>query len=164
MEPRKYSTGTKGRIKMHSDKCKEFIHAHSPDFSLAKEFIESLDPDRDEGFWQRFQKPEDILPELQAWLGGGVEKPSAPIAPTPAILRRPDIKPASQLVRNTNLQADAALQKTRAWLASAAVQAELGALSPIAAADAALNRLSQELAGTELRDEAGRSKSESGTK
>jgi hypothetical protein len=145
---------------MHSDKCKEFIHAHSPDFSLAKEFIESLDPDRDESFWQRFQKPEDILPELQSWLGGGVEKPSAPPAPAPAILRRPDIKPASHLVRNT--VADAALQKTRAWLASAAVQAELGALSPIAAAEAALNRFAQELVGTESKDEAGRSKLELG--
>lgn len=145
---------------MHSDKCKEFIHAHSPGFNLAKEFIESLDPDRDESFWQRFQKPEDVLPELQAWLGGGVEKPVVPSPLPRAIARRPDIQPASQLVRST--EAGAALQKTRAWLASAAVQAELGELSPIAAAEAALERVSQELA--EARDEAGRPKSEGGAK
>ena len=32
METRKYSTGTKGRLKMHSDGCKEIIKAEMKDF------------------------------------------------------------------------------------------------------------------------------------
>ena len=42
MEARKYSTGTKGRIKMHNDKCREFVQANAPSFSLANEFIASI--------------------------------------------------------------------------------------------------------------------------
>ncbi|MEI6278113.1 MAG: hypothetical protein WCQ16_01860 [Verrucomicrobiae bacterium] len=147
MEPRKYSTGTKGRLKMHCDKCREFIHANSPTFGLANEFIESLDPDREERVWQRFQSPADILPELQAWLGGGVEKPDAARVPLPAIPGHPEIVQASHLARDANLQADAALQKTRAWLASAA--AELVTLSPHDVAEAALHRFYKELTGSE---------------
>ncbi|MFZ4776957.1 MAG: hypothetical protein ACOYM3_16430 [Terrimicrobiaceae bacterium] len=153
MEPRKYSTGTKGRLKMHSDKCKEFIQANSPNFSLAKEFIESLDPDREEAIWQRFQSPEDILPELQAWLGGGDEMPASakPSAPLPAIHRRIDIKPASQLPRRTDLQkqADVAMKKARTWLASAEGMAQLDSLPPAEAAEIALRKFYRELTGEE---------------
>lgn len=122
MEPRKYSTGTKGRIKKHSDECKEFIQTHSPNFSLAKEFIASIDPDYDETIWQRYQTPDDILPELQEWLGD--EKPLPPkLEKTPPIIvRHPQIKSASHLA------ADAALAKTRAWISeSAATLASLSA-------------------------------------
>jgi hypothetical protein len=76
MEQRKYSTGTKGRLKKHSDECREFIHSHSPSFSLANEFIESIDPEREDNAWQRFMAPESILPELEAWLHG--EPPPPP--------------------------------------------------------------------------------------
>ncbi len=149
MEPRKYSTGTKGRLKMHSDKCKEFIQANSPGFSLAKEFIESIDPDREEAVWQRFQTPEDILPALQTWLGGGEEQPAPakPAAPLPAILRRPDIKPASQVLSRPDAQkkADAALKNSQAWISSPEGLAQLAGLSPFDAADLALRRFYQEL-------------------
>lgn len=145
MEPRKYSTGTKGRLKMHSDKCKAFVHANTS-FSLAAEFIESVDPGHDDQVWQRFQNPGDIGPELQAWLGGSVEKAAAP-GSTP-ILRHPEIKSGSQLKRETE-KIDAALQKTRAWLASAAVQAELSTMTPTNAAEAALRKLYLEITGTE---------------
>jgi len=155
MEPRKYSTGTKGRIKMHSDKCKEFIQAHSPGFSLANEFIESIDPDREERVWQRFQNPEDILPDLQAWLGGD-EKPSLAVpAATPSVpVLPPGIKPASQLAGPDALQskADAALQRTRSWLADPDTQDQLNALTPHAAAESALQKFHRELAGTNPRD------------
>lgn len=147
MEPRKYSTGTKGRIKMHSDKCKEFIRANTS-FNLAKEFIESIDPDYNEQVWQRFQNPEEILPELQAWLGGSDDKPAVPVPVAPAALRRPEIKAGSQLLRETE-KIDAAMQKTRSWLASAAVQAEFAALTPSAAAEAALKKLYVEITGAE---------------
>lgn len=151
MEPRKYSTGTKGRIKMHSDKCKEFIHANSPSFSLANEFIASIDPGREEGAWQRFPTPADILPELQAWLGVEVQKPASPHTPRtlhPDIPRCLEINPASQLAPSME---EAALQRARTWLASDAGQAGLVNLSPSEAAEVALRRFYKELAGKEPR-------------
>jgi len=145
MEPRKYSTGTKGRIKMHADKCKEFIRSQTS-FNLAKEFIESLDPDYDENVWQQFQSPEDILPELQTWLDGGDEgKPVAP-NPPPVIAKHPEIKPASQLPAKTS-RADDTLEKLLTWLASADVQARLKPLSPSEAAEVALRQFHKELTG-----------------
>ena len=152
MEPRKYSTGTKGRIKMHSDKCKEFIQANSPSFSLANEFIESIDPDREETLWQRFQNPEDILPELQAWLGGD-EKPTAPppSAPAAATILPQKIRPASQLVSPGSLRekADSALQKTRAWINDPNTQNQFNTLTPTAAAESAIQKFYRELTGTD---------------
>lgn len=93
MEQRKYSTGTKGRLKKHSDECREFIQAHSPSFSLANEFIESIDPDREDKAWQRFMSPECILPELQAWLQG--EPP-----PPPKNTLHPGVRTAAELAEN----------------------------------------------------------------
>lgn len=148
MESRKYSTGTKGRIKMHSDQCKEFIRANSPTFGLANEFVESIDPGHDERVWQRFQTPADILPELGAWLGGGIENP-APSSlgkDRPAIAHRPGLKPASQLPRSTE-KIDGAFQRTRAWLASADAQDQLKELPPLDAAETALRRLYEEFTG-----------------
>jgi hypothetical protein len=145
MEPKKYSTGTKGRLKMHCDKCKEFIRANTS-YSLATEFIASIDPDYDESVWQRFQTPADILPELQEWLGGEVEKPAEESGAKPMFSKRPDIKPASQIVQPAE---KAALQRTRAWLASAAGQDQLAPLTPPDAAEAALRRFYRELTGGE---------------
>ena len=143
MEPKKYSTGTKGRIKMHSDKCKEFIRVNTS-FSLATEFITTIDPDRDERVWQRFQAPTDILPELQEWLGVEVVKPAAPSATKPPI--HPNVKPASQLLQDPET---VAMQKTRAWLASSAGQEKIASLAPLDAAELALQRLYRELTGRE---------------
>ncbi len=69
---------------MHADQCREAIHANSPNFSLAVEFIESIDSEKEDRVWQRFQTPEDVLPELEAWLSGGempAEKPKIPLVP-----------------------------------------------------------------------------------
>lgn len=156
MEPRKYSTGTKGRLKMHSDRCKEFIQANSPNFSLAKEFIESVDPDREETVWQRFQTPEDVMPALQAWLGGGEEQPSPvkPVAPLPSILLRPNIKTASQVLSRTDAQkkADAALKSSQAWISSAEGRAQLDGLPASGAAELALRKFYHELTGAQPPD------------
>ena len=141
---------------MHCDRCKEFIHANSPTFGLAKEFIESIDPDRDERAWQRFQSPEDILPDLQGWLGGGMETLPVASSQAPVLPGGPKVMPASRLPRAPSLQADAALKNARAWLAGDAVQAELGALPPAAAAEAALRRFYKELTGTEPQGAEGR--------
>ena len=130
---------------MHSDKCKEFIRANTS-FSLATEFIASINPDYDERVWQRFQTPGDILPELQEWLGGEVGKPAAPSANKPAIPNRPDIKPASQLAQDPE---NGALQRTRVWLASSAGQEKIAALAPSGAAEAAVQRFYRELTGKE---------------
>ena len=147
MEQRKYSTGTKGRIKMHSDMCKEFILANSPGFSLANEFVESIDPGREERVWQRFQNPEDILPELRAWLGGDEKAASpAPTMPPAASALPPGLKPASQLSRPAEkATADSALQRTRAWLSDPGTIMEMNALSPLAAAESALQKFHREL-------------------
>jgi hypothetical protein len=96
MEQRKYSTGTKGRLKKHSDECREFIRSHSPSFSLANEFIESIDPEREDKAWQRFMSPESVLPELEAWLQG-----EAP--PPPKNTLHPSLRTASQLAANGEL-------------------------------------------------------------
>ncbi len=133
MTPKKYSTGTKGRLKMHNDRCREFIHANSPNFALATEFIASMDPDHEDATWQRYQNPEEILPELTAWLGGG-EVPATPPTPPPPIAPKP-ATPAT------------ALEKTRAWLASPEVRAALSAGTPMEAAEAAIEHFRKELAG-----------------
>ena len=130
---------------MHSDKCKEFIRANTS-FSLATEFIASLDPDHDERVWQRFQTPAEILPELQEWLGVDVGKPAAASAGRPLVPNRPDIQPASQIAQDPE---KAALQRTRAWLASSAGQEKLAALAPSDAAEAAVQRFHRELTGRE---------------
>jgi len=145
---------------MHSDKCKELIQANSPTFSLATEFIESIDPDRDEKVWQRFQSPEDILPELRAWLGGEENPTSAASSATAATALAkplpPGIKPASQLVASSAAiarpdavpsKADAALQRTKAWLADPSTQDQIRHLAPSAAAEIALQKFHAELAG-----------------
>lgn len=143
MEPRKYSTGTKGRIKMHSDRCREFIHANTS-FHLANEFIESLDPEREDRAWQRFQTPADILPELQEWLGGGTAGHSAPQTSLPIIPKCPDVMPASRLAPTPE---KAAFERTRAWLAGPAGQEKIAALTPGEAAEEAVRRFYRELTG-----------------
>ena len=138
METRKYSTGTKGRLKMQSDKCKELIRAHSPNLSLATEFIVSIDPDHEDNIWQRFQVPEDVLPELEAWLNGGttppVPKPAAPNIP--AILQR-SLKPASKLP-TPNLEA--AIQVVSRWLSSEVGRVEIQNLTALEAAEKTLEK------------------------
>ena len=92
---------------MHADQCREAIHAHSPNFHLAVEFIESIDPDKEDQAWQRFEPPEQVLPLLQAWLAG--EAPPAMNATPPARLI-----PASRLKSDPKIEA--AIRKSRAWV------------------------------------------------
>ena len=92
---------------MHADQCREAIHAHSPNFHLAVEFIETIDPDKEDQAWQRFEPPEQVLPLLQAWLSG--EEPTAASAVPPAPLI-----PASRL--KTDPKIEAAIRKTRVWV------------------------------------------------
>lgn len=129
MEPRKYSTGTKGRLKMHADQCREAIRANSPNFPLAVEFIESIDPDREDKAWQQFQTAGDVLPQLQAWLSGGepvVEKPKTPVAPAS---RLPVIDPKLAGV----------LKETRGWVQENA--GDLSTLSALEAVERVLGRM-----------------------
>lgn len=90
---------------MHADQCREAIHAHSPNFHLAVEFIESIDPDKEDQAWQRFEPPEQVLPVLRAWLAG--DEPPAATAPTRLV-------PATRLKSDPKIEA--ALRKTRAWV------------------------------------------------
>ena len=92
---------------MHADQCREAIHAHSPNFQLAVEFIESIDPDKEDQVWQRFEPPAQVLPLLQAWLAG--EEPPTASATPPAHL-----VPASRLKSDPKIEA--AVRKTRAWV------------------------------------------------
>jgi hypothetical protein len=121
---------------MHCDKCKEFIHAHAPGFSLANEFIASVDPDREDRVWQRFQTPAEILPELQEWLGVETVKPEAsPVSSLPK-----GILPARKLLPPAGSPAsvEEALGKTRTWIASSEGRAQLEKLAPTEAAEAVL--------------------------
>jgi len=141
MEAKKYSTGTKGRIKMHADKCKEFILANVPNFSLGSEFIASLDGQHDETAWQRFQTPQDILPELQVWLGGG--EPEA-VAPAPAARLPVHPLPRAGSLMTLRERADEALVKTGDWLASAEAQAASVGLTNKEFAEVAVRRFHAE--------------------
>lgn len=116
---------------MHSDQCREFIHANSPDFHLATEFIQTLDPDREDRNWQKFQSPEDTLPFLQAWLAGD-EMPSERKAPEPRLVPAKNLKPPQNL--------DAALKMTREWVEENS--SRLATLPAMDAVEEVLNRLS----------------------
>ena len=118
MEPRKYSTGTKGRIKMHCDKCREFIRANAS-FNLATEFIESIDPDHDEQVWQRFQTPADILPELQP--SRGSQAPPGRRNSANLLRRKPPRQPCVGFTRNSRAESREACGLSPAWRSSTAV-------------------------------------------
>jgi hypothetical protein len=133
VEPRKYSTGTKGRLKMHADQCREAIHAHSPSFHLAVEFIESIDPDKEDQVWQRFEPPAQVLPLLQAWLAG--EEPPTAIATPP-----PRLVPASRLKSDQKIEA--AVRKTRAWVEQNS--ARLGAMPTLDAIEEVLGQFGRD--------------------
>lgn len=133
MEPRKYSTGTKGRLKMHADQCREAIHAHSPNFQLAVEFIESIDPDKEDQVWQRFEPPAQVLPLLQAWLAG--EEPPTASATPPARLI-----PASRLKSDPKIEA--AIRKTRAWVEQNSTR--LGAMPALDAIEEVLGQFGRD--------------------
>lgn len=114
---------------MHADQCRGAIHASAPNFHLAVEFIESLDPEREDRVWQRFQTPEDVMPELEAWLSGGeapVGKPKAPVVPASRLTPR-DAKLAG------------ILNETRRWVEENA--GALSALTPLEAVEKVLGRL-----------------------
>lgn len=91
MQDKRYSTGTKGRLHKHADECRDTIHRHAPDFALATEFIQSLDPSGDHTFWQKFRLPSDVVPQLEAWLRGEE-------APAVAAQARPLVRKASELL------------------------------------------------------------------
>lgn len=136
VEGRKYSTGTKGRLKMHADMCRAFIHEQAPGFALAEEFVASIDPGREDAVWQKFQEPSDVGPFLQAWLNG---------EPEPGATVREVVKAAKVLDRPKSLAPalELAFKKTEAWIASG--PAELDALGPRDAARRVLEKLREAL-------------------
>jgi len=140
---KKYSTGTKGRLEKHADQCKELIRQNCPSFSLAQEFIASIDPDFDPKVWQAYQEPEDVLPELAIWLGGGEETPAPVVVPAPAVpvLRKKEVRGHIGL----------ALKKTQAWMAEPAVAAKFSELEKADAISKALEKMAETL--TELETE-----------
>ena len=109
-----------------------------PKLQPATEFIASIDPEREDRVWQRFQSPEDVIPELQEWLGGGESKPTPAPSPVAAIIQRREIKPASRILTPA---LEAAFQSTRKWLESPLGQSEIQSLSPQEAAEATLKKL-----------------------
>lgn len=140
-ESRKYSTGTKGRLKMHADHCRAFIHANAPGFSLGNEFIETIDPEREDKVWQRFQEPGDILPELRAWLDGDTPPPEESASGRGAMR-------ASELEKNSALPEEwrTAVNRIRHWITSPEGEKALEFQSPSGAAELVLERLEKALA------------------
>ena len=118
---------------MHADQCREAIHAHSPNFHLAVEFIESIDPDKEDQTWQRFEPPEQVLTLLQAWLAG--EEPTTASATPPARLI-----PASRL--KTDPKIDAAIRKTRTWVEQNSTR--LGAMPALDAIEEVLGQFGRD--------------------
>jgi hypothetical protein len=129
VEARKYSTGTKGRLKMHADQCREAIRANAPNFHLAVEFIDSIDSEREDRVWQRFQTPEDVLPELEAWLSGG----EMPVEKTKSL-----VVPASRLAVPDTKRVEI-VKEARGWVEKNS--AELSALTPIEAIERVLSHI-----------------------
>lgn len=136
---------------MHAEKCMQFIQEHSPSFNLATEFIESIDPDHTDAVWQRFQTVADILPELQAWLGGeSLPLPAASSLP----VRLPSSLPitsATKLLQVNKKDIDVAFQKTQAWVAVTSFSWK--ALTPQQVAEIALKQFYYELTGAESPSE-----------
>ena len=118
---------------MHADQCREAIHANSPNFHLAVEFIESIDPEKEDQVWQRFEPPEQVLPLLQAWLAG--EEPPAKTAPA-----QTRVLPANQLKADPKIEA--AARKTRAWVEQNS--ARLGAMPALDAIEEVLGRFGRD--------------------
>jgi hypothetical protein len=96
MQDKRYSTGTKGRLHKHADECREIIHRSAPDFALATEFIQSLDPSGDHALWQKFRLPSDVVPHLEAWLRGED-------APAEAVQTHPLVRRGSELLGGTEI-------------------------------------------------------------
>ena len=98
----------------------------------------SIDPDHEDNIWQRFQVPEDVLPELEAWLNGGTTPPATKAAAPniPAILQR-SLKPASKLP-TPNLEA--AIQVVSRWLSSEEGRVEIQNLTALEAAEKTLEK------------------------
>lgn len=111
--PPKYSSGTKGRLKRHSDACKNLIREQAPSPELAEEYLATVDPGEEDRWWQRYLAVEDCLADFQAWLRG--EEPSTQPPSVEAKLAR--------LVRGGRLlegdtwerKIDAAAGRTKRW-------------------------------------------------
>ncbi len=118
---------------MHADRCREAIHAHSPNFQLAVEFIESIDPDKEDQVWQQFEPSEQVLPILQAWLAG--EEPPAASAVPPA-----RVVQASRLKSDPKIEN--AIRKTRIWVEQNS--ARLSGMPALEAIEEVLSRFSRD--------------------
>ncbi len=114
---------------MHADQCREAIRANAPNFHLAVEFIDSIDSEREDRVWQRFQTPEDVLPELEAWLSGG----EMPVEKTKSL-----VVPASRLAVPDTKRVEI-VKEARGWVEKNS--AELSALTPIEAIERVLSHI-----------------------
>jgi len=86
MNQRKFSTGTKGRIKRHASECKSAVLRKCGNEGLASEFIFEIDPDRDDNAWQVFQTQLECLARLETWLDGVGGKQEPPITSNEKII------------------------------------------------------------------------------
>lgn len=66
---KKYSTGTKGRLKKHADDCTAVVRLACQEHSLALEFIKLHDPDYKDSNWQKFTSVAQCKAAVAEWLG-----------------------------------------------------------------------------------------------
>jgi len=78
MVKKKFSTGTKGRIKQHAAECKISVLQKCGNEALAAEFIAEIDPDRNDNAWQAFPSQLECMNRLEEWLDGAGEKQEPP--------------------------------------------------------------------------------------
>jgi len=70
MTTKKFSTGTKGRIKQHAAECKASVLRRCANEALAAEFIAEIDPARNDTAWQVFPSQLECMSRLEEWLDG----------------------------------------------------------------------------------------------
>lgn len=87
MAEKKYSTGTKGRLKKHADDCKDVIKLACKDNSLALEFIKQIDPDYSDVNWQQFPSMQHCRVAVAEWLGEEPPKIEEPKALTASVIK-----------------------------------------------------------------------------
>jgi hypothetical protein len=153
MNKRKFSTGTKGRIKQHASECKTAVLQRCGNEALAAEFIAEIDPDRNDSAWEVFSSQQECIARLEVWLDGVGGKPEPPRTSNEAIImsaltaKLAERKEASS---NKKSKVQLAIAEVRNWSESAEGVQELSRLSPKGIVRYILGRLEIILSNSEF--------------
>lgn len=143
MNSRKFSTGTKGRIKRHASECKTAVIQKCGHEALGSEFIMEIDPDRDDNAWQVFPTQVECLARLEVWLDGVGGKQEQPQTSNEAIIMSELSAKLAKREAAITKKSDVllAIDEVRNWAESAEGARELEGLSSKGIAKYILGRL-----------------------